>query len=162
MARLSEENTLLENQLELLSEKMYGSPAKSAARERDRLQIEVERERGSRLAAEEMSHALRAQLAACNAKIAELTAELANEEGARADLERTRRALHAARANAALDLTTREQARARHLYNPIAAPRHQFGTLGGGGRAATPTSAGTLGRASGGGRTTSTPRTRVR
>lgn len=32
---------LLENQLELLSEKMYGSPAKSAARERDRCRVEL-------------------------------------------------------------------------------------------------------------------------
>lgn len=45
---LREENTLLEAQLALLSEKMYGSPAKSAAVERDRLQIALEHEQACR------------------------------------------------------------------------------------------------------------------
>ena len=116
---------MLENQLELLSEKMYGSPAKSAARERDRLQIELERERTGRLSAEETIHALHVQLERAHARVAELMTQLAAEESARADLERTRRALHAAHTNVALGLMGKNQQ--RHMYNPIAAPRHQFG-----------------------------------
>jgi chromosome segregation ATPase len=174
--RLREENAVLENQLELLSEKMYGSPAKSAARERDRMQIELERERGSRLVAEEDALGLHAQLERAHARVAQLEGQLAAEESARADLERTRRALHAAQTNAALGLMGKNLVPApvreppRHVYNPIAAPRHQFGLQPGRGIAATgsgPTGAGAGGRAtptlggSSGGRSSSTPRTRA-
>ena len=123
--RLREENAMLENQLELLSERMYGSPAKSAARERDRMQIELERERGGRLAADEMVLRLRASLEEAEQRIAELTEHIEAEESARADLERTRRQLQAAHTNAALGLMGRSAP--SRAYNPIAAPRHQFG-----------------------------------
>ena len=54
-ALLREENRLLEAQLALLSEKAYGSPAKLAALERDRLQIELEAERHVREELEQQS-----------------------------------------------------------------------------------------------------------
>ena len=68
----------------------------------------------------------------------------------RADLERTRRALHAAQTNAALGLMRGADSQAgRRVPNPIAAPRHQFGGVKGG-RANTPTTSS---------RSSSTPRT---
>ena len=92
--------------------------------------MELEHERDGRLKAEETIHELHVQLERANARVAELMAKLAAEESARADLEHMRRALHAARTNAALDLMGRGQ-QPRHLYNPIAAPRHQFGPSSG-------------------------------
>ena len=136
---LREENRILESQLELLSEKMYGSPAKSAAKERDRLQIELERERAERMHQQETVNVLHAELERAHARVAELMAQLHVDEHTRADLERTRRALRAAQTNAALGLMAGKSQPAR-AYNPIAAPRHQFGDRSGQPvRASTPT-----------------------
>ena len=129
-ALLREENRILESQLELLSEKMYGSPAKSAAKERDRLQIELEKERAERMRLEEAINVLHEELERAHCRVAELMAQRHVEEHTRQDLERTRRALRAAQTNAALGLMAGAPPPAR-AYNPIAAPRHQFG--GGGG-----------------------------
>ena len=106
---------------------------------------------------------LHAQLERANARVAELMAQLAAEESARGDLERTRRALHAAQTNVALGLMGKNfaPAAARDVppppRYPIAAPRHQFGPQYAHARAGrtTPTTAGGSGRAS------STPRTRA-
>jgi hypothetical protein len=48
--RLREENHMLESQLSLLSEKMYGSPARGAAAQRDKLQVALEQEVAQRVA----------------------------------------------------------------------------------------------------------------
>lgn len=166
-AQLREENALLNNQLELISEKMYGSPAKSAARERDRLRAELERERGCRQATEEAARELHAQLERAHGRVAELQAQLAAEESSRSDLERTRRALQAAQTNVALGLMGKNYApMPAPVRHPIAAPRHQFGTPHGstwrsGGACsarAMPTSAGGAGKTVS--RSSSTPRTR--
>ena len=144
-ALLREENRILESQLELLSEKMYGSPAKSAAKERDRLQIELERERTERAHAEETVNILHAELERAHARVAELMSKMAVDEKLRADLQSTRRALQAAQTNAALGLL---QTKPSRMANPIAAPRHQFGPAGGAYTPATrgrPSSAGVSG-----------------
>ena len=141
VARLREENSTLEAQIEMLSEKMYGSPAKSAARERDRLQMQLEQERGARLHAEDYAADLEVQLGAAREQIQQLQDHHHAGEATRRDLERTRRMLHAAQTNAALGLMDGGAGAPRaHLaqqhhpsvvparsYNPIAAPRHQFG-----------------------------------
>jgi hypothetical protein len=129
-ATLREENRLLEAQLALLSEKMYGSPAKSAARERDQLQLDLERECALRIRAEETINSLHCEL------------------------ETARRQAQAAQTNAALTLSLPAEPR-RH-YNPIAAPRHQFGVR------ATPTPGSHRSQRASTYRSSSTPRTAVR
>ena len=47
--RLRDENRMLESQLALLSEKMYGSPARGAAAQRDKLQVALEQEVAQRV-----------------------------------------------------------------------------------------------------------------
>ena len=113
----------------------YGSPAKSAAKERDRLQIELERERAERVHGEETISVLHEELERAHARVAELMAQISIEENMKADLDRTRRALRAAQTNAALGLL-QPHAQAR-TYNPIAAPRHQFGSSSSSGMHAT-------------------------
>ena len=71
---------------------------------------------------------LHEELERAHARVAELMAQISVDENMRADLDRTRRALRAAQTNAALGLL-QPQAQGR-AYNPIAAPRHQFGSSG--------------------------------
>ncbi len=126
---LREENRLLEAQLALLSEKVYGSPAKSAALERDRLQIELEAERRARAEVEQECARLEEAL-----EEARRTQQALNASGLVEELEKTRHALHAAQASAAYAASAQmpgpASARAtpvRAGYNPIAMPRRQFG-----------------------------------
>ena len=120
---LREENDLLQAQLELISEKMYGSPAKSAARERDRLAAELDRERSARLTAEDACGELDEELQKAHGRIRELEARLHAEGSMRADLERTRRALHAAQTNAALGLMRGADSQGESRACPTRSPR---------------------------------------
>ena len=131
VAALREKNALLEHQVEVISEKMYGSPARLAALDRERLQSELDHERGGRLAAVEVIQELHSQLDEKRTKGAE---DAANEE-----LERARQALHAAQMSAVVAASTEltplartrmrgEAAAPARRQNPIAAPRHQFGS----------------------------------
>jgi len=131
-ALLREENRLLEAQLALLSEKAYGSPAKLAALERDRLQIELEAERHVREELEQQSVELGEAL-----DEARRTQQSLKASGLVDELEKMRQALQAAQATlihaASAQMPTPNTGRAvpvaqhRAGYNPIAMPRRQFG-----------------------------------
>jgi hypothetical protein len=128
-ALLREENRLLEAQLALLSEKAYGSPAKLAALERDRLQIELEAERHVREGLEQHSVELGEAL-----DEARRTQQSLKASGLVDELEKMRQALQAAQATlihaASAQMPTPNTGRAlpvRAGYNPIAMPRRQFG-----------------------------------
>ena len=128
-ALLREENRLLEAQLALLSEKAYGSPAKLAALERDRLQIELEAERHERKELEQQSVELGEAL-----EEARRTQQSLKASGLVDELEKMRQALQAAQETlihaATAQMPTPNSGRGmpvRAGYNPIAMPRRQFG-----------------------------------
>ena len=128
-ALLREENRLLEAQLALLSEKAYGSPAKLAALERDRLQIELEAERHVREELEQQSVELEEAL-----EEARRTQQSLKASGLVDELEKMRQALQAAQETlihaASAQMPTPNTGRAMSVragYNPIAMPRRQFG-----------------------------------
>ncbi len=145
VVRLREEVSLLETQVELLSEKMYGSPAKSAAKERDRFFVELEREREMRCRAEADAARLAEALDAASARVAQLEKREHQDVETARELERTKLALRTARANAAMQLVEQPPP-VRRIGAPgyatpsgrhaIAMPRGQFG--GGGSLRGTP------------------------
>ena len=102
LERLRDENRMLEAQLSLLSEKMYGSPARGAAAQRDKLQAALEAEVAQRVNLQRELSGLKEQRRAQDDHTTALSAVQQRQQNA---LERTRAELRSANFDHALKLS---------------------------------------------------------